>query len=78
MQDSPVNVTFALSPYHVPVPLPLIHSVAALQKAVKAIGNTALLFEIIPHCCYATPKAHQYFPLPPLDAPIFIPDIETL
>ena len=50
MQDSPVNVTFALSPYHVPVPLPLIHSVAALQKAVKAIGNTALLFEIIPHC----------------------------
>lgn len=50
MQDSPVNVTFALFPYHVPVPLPLIHSVAALQKAVKAIGNTALLFEIIPHC----------------------------
>ena len=50
MQDSPVNVTFALSPYHVPVPLPLINSVAALQKAVKAIGNTALLFEIIPHC----------------------------
>ena len=52
MQDSPVNVTFALSPYHVPVPLPLINSVAALQKAVKAIGNTALLFEIIPHCFY--------------------------
>lgn len=52
MQDSPVNVTFALSPYHVPVPLPLINSVAALQKAVKAIGNTALLFEIIPHCGY--------------------------
>ena len=34
--------------------------------------------KIFPHCCYATPKAHQYFPLPPSDAPIFIPDIETL
>ena len=39
----------------------------------KIIGETE-----VPHCCYATPKAHQYFPLPPPDAPIFIPDIETL
>ena len=65
MQDSPVNVTFALSPYHVPVPLPLIHSVAALQKAVKAIGNTALLFEIIPHCCYALQIAITEYPRSP-------------
>ena len=50
MQDSPVNVTFALSPYHVPVPLPLINSVAALQKFVNAIGKSALLFDIFPHC----------------------------
>ena len=36
------------------------------------------LDEVNPHCGYATPKAYQYFPLPPLDAPIFIPDVETL
>ena len=65
MQDSPVNVTFALSPYHVPVPLPLINSVAALQKAVKAIGNTALLFEIIPHCGYALQIAITEYPKSP-------------
>lgn len=54
MQDIPVNVTYAFSPYHVPAPLPLLNSVAALQKAVKAIGNAALLFEIIPHCLLGT------------------------
>lgn len=34
--------------------------------------------KIFPHCGYDIPKAHQYFPLPPPDAPIFMPDIETL
>lgn len=46
---------------------------------VYGIGNIILVLAApTPHCCYATPKAHQYFPLPPPDAPIFIPDIETL
>lgn len=45
----------------------------------KGIGNILFPRTVgFPHCCYATPKAHQYFPLPPPDAPIFIPDIETL
>ena len=44
---------------------------------VNGTANVALP-PAVPHCGYATPKAHQYFPLPPPDAPIFIPDIETL
>ena len=50
------------------------------KQVWKLIGKVTNPYgsALIPHCCYATPKAHQYFPLPPPDAPIFIPDIETL
>ena len=42
-------------------------------------GNVCVDSELpYPHCGYDIPKAHQYFPLPPPDAPIFMPDIETL
>ena len=44
----------------------------------KGIGKVAVRDEQYPHCGYDIPKAHQYFPLPPTDAPIFMPDIETL
>lgn len=46
--------------------------------SLKLSGKLFIPLPHVPHCCYATPKAHQYFPLPPPDAPIFIPDIETL
>lgn len=46
---------------------------------VYGIGNIILVLAApTPHCGYDIPKAHQYFPLPPPDAPIFMPDIETL
>lgn len=58
----------------------VVFGTATMNSAAvgNGIGNVAVRDEQYPHCCYATPKAHQYFPLPPPDAPIFIPDIETL
>ena len=58
----------------------VVFGMATMNRAAvgNGIGNVAVRDVLIPHCCYATPKAHQYFPLPPPDAPIFIPDIETL
>ena len=58
----------------------VVFGTATMNSAAvgNGIGNVAVRDEQYPHCCYTTPKAHQYFPLPPPDAPIFIPDIETL
>lgn len=58
----------------------VVFGMATMNSAAvgNGIGNVAVRDEQYPHCGYATPKAHQYFPLPPLDAPIFIPDVETL
>ena len=46
--------------------------------STKLIGKLIVPAPQNPHCGYDIPKAHQYFPLPPPDAPIFMPDIETL
>jgi hypothetical protein len=49
-----------------------------IPPATNSVNGIAHKPGLFLHCGYATPKAHQYFPLPPPDAPIFIPDIETL
>ena len=48
------------------------------KTVLKFKAHVPLLLVVYPHCGYDIPKAHQYFPLPPPDAPIFMPDIETL